>query len=237
MALEYFRQIEVFINRHLNPEAAALAFADHARAELEGMIGRREVPDRYTRFVDGREGVPERQVKPGGTIAYSFTYNAEIAVFALAFLFHRAPQRRNPARSRSGPGPGSRRYPKPYRESFWVSINGRFIAPGQFDPERVPSGPLEIIIGNMQPYGRKVSTQMVGNRALQFETKEYLFYDAAKAVNARFGNVVTADDVADIDFPGKPKLERAQTVRGASHRIKRYAGTYVESPALIIKPR
>jgi hypothetical protein len=237
VALEYFREIQLFVAKHLDPQAAALAFADEARRQLEDMITARQVPDRYTRYVDGREGVPERAVKPGGTIAYSFTYNADVLVFALAFLFHRSPQRRNPQRARGGPGPGSLRFPKPYRESFWVSIDGKFIPPGQLRPEMIPDGPAELIVGNMQPYNRKVTRQMVGDRALQFETKEHLFYDAAKAVNARFGNVVTADDVDDIDFPGKPKLQRDQTVRGAAHRIKRHRGTFVESPALVIKPR
>lgn len=231
MALEYFRQVQVFIGKHLDPQASALAFAAEVRGRLDEMVARNEVPGRYQHFVDGREGAPFESVRPGGTIAASFTYNAEVLAYALAFLHRRSPTGPMP---RSGP----RLYRKPFRESFWVSIAGKYIRPGELNLQHVPGGPVELIIGNVQPYARKVNTQRIGKRQMQFNAPPYLFKDAARAINAQFGNLVRAHDVHDIQFPEKYRLLDTQMRTGERRfNVKRWAGTFVESPALIINPR
>ena len=231
MALEYFRQIRVFMAEHLDPQASALAFANHARGAIEDMIRAKQVPERYVKFTDGRQGIDERQVKPGGTIAYQFSYNADVLVFALAFLYQRSPTGSAAAR-------GPRLYRQPFRESFWVSINGKYIRPGALNLMHVPDGPAELIVGNAQPYARKIDTQRIGNKVLRFNKPERLYRDAARAINQAFGNSVTAKAVHDINFPEKYRLKQRQMRTGTrSHNIKREAGEYVESPALIINPR
>jgi len=231
MAGDYVRNIRVFIAQHLNPEASALAFAKEVRGQVIDMQRANELPARYRRFVDGREGAEFETVKPGGSIALEASYNSEILAFALAFLFQRSP---------TGPMPtsGHRLYTRPFRESFWVSFDGNYIRPGMLNLNNVPAGPMEILIGNLQPYARKLDAQRIGKRTLHFNKPEGLYADAAKAVNDSFGNVVQAKRVYDINFPDKYKLKQTQMRTGArAHNVKRWAGAYVESPALLIKPR
>jgi hypothetical protein len=230
VALSYMREVRLFIAQHLDPQASALAFAKEARSQVADMVAAHTIPPRFTQYVDGHEGAAFESVKPGGTIALSFTYNADILVFALAFLYSRSP---------TGPMPtsGPRLYRQPFRESFWVSINGKYIAPGALNLAHVPEGPAELIVGNLQPYARKVDVQRVGNRVLHFNKPAGLYDDAARAVNAQFGNVVTAKRVYNINFPGKYTIKQTQTRAGTHGRVKRWSGTPVESPALIINPR
>jgi hypothetical protein len=217
----YSREITLFVEGHLDPRKSALAFAEEVRRRLAGMVAAKRVPPKYRHFVDGREGADFRAVRPGGTIAAAFSYNADILLFALSFLQARSP-------SRTGN----------YRNSFFVGIGGKFVMARSLNPAHVPDGPVELVVGNTQPYHRKVDVQTVGNRRLRFSVPPGMFHDAAKAVNARFGNVVTAKRVHDIDFPSKYRLKQAQMRTGTrSHSVKRGAGTYVESPALIINPR
>jgi hypothetical protein len=230
VALEYMREIRLFIAQHLDPAASALVFAKEARSQVADMVASKAVPPRFRQFVDGREGAAFESVKPGGSIALEFTYNADVLAFALAFLYQRSP---------TGPMPtsGPRLYRRPFRESFWVSINGRYIRPGELNLSSVPDGPADLIIGNVQPYARKVDVQRIGNRVLHFNRPADLYADAARAINAQFGNVVQAKRVYNINFPDKYTIKQTQTRAGTHGRVKRWAGTPVESPALIINPR
>jgi hypothetical protein len=233
--LEYYRQVELFVRGNLSPEASALKFADRVRAELADMISRHDVPARYETFVDGRKGADERTVKAGGTIAYSFDYTPDIVAFVLAFLYARAPTQTE--RGRGGPGPKSEKYPAPFRESFYVSIDGRFFKPGAVRPADLTQGARELIFGNMQPFNRKATVQMIGNRRIHFNAPDFQYDDAARAVRARFGNLVTAEPVQNLDFPGKAGIKRTQYDSRAKHIVRRLRGSDVESPGLIIRHR
>lgn len=233
---DYSRAVQGFINEHLNPPASALRFAALAREALTEYLGPVH-PTRMQQVVDGDPLRDESAVKPGGSIAYEFSYNADILEFALAELRDRSP-RRDGSRARGGPGPGSERSPTPFAESFWVSINGKFIAPGDLNLASVPSGDASLIIGNVQPYNRKVTVQMDGRRPISFSVAPGLYAAAAREVNGRFGNVVQARAVYNLRFPGKYAIKQTQFRTGErSHNVKRWAGRPVDSPGLIITPR
>jgi hypothetical protein len=227
----FTREFEIFVSKDLDPVAQAADFARRAREGVAADIAAGRVPPNFKRYVDGREGAPETSVRPGGVIAYEFSFSAEIVVFALAFL---------EARSPTGPMPssGPRLYRKPYRESFYVGIDGRFIPPGGFRPYALRDDWEEIVIGNVQPYSRKVDVQQIGKRRLRFNAEPGLFQDCARALNRQFGNFAQARRVYTMKFPGQYKLQQTQFRTGErSHNVKRWAGTLVESPAIIISRR
>jgi len=222
---------EIYVSKDLDPAAQAADFARRARAGVEAEIAAGRVPPSFKRYVDGREGATETSVKPGGTIVYEFSHASGVVVFALAFL---------EARSPTGPMPssGPRLYRKPYRESFYVAIDGKFIPPGGFRPYALGDDWEEIVIGNVQPYSRKVDVQQIGKRRLRFNVEPGLFQDCARELSRRFGNFVTAKRVYTMKFPGQYQLQQTQFRTGErAHNVKRWAGTLVESPAVIITRR
>lgn len=232
---DYARDIRSFVTEHLDPQGSARKFAAQAREALTEYLG--PIHPERTVYVDGDPLRDESAVKPGGSIAYDFSYNADILQFALEELRERSP-RRNSSLARGGPGPGSERSSTPFAESFWVSIAGKFIAPGDLNLEHVPGGDVELIIGNVQPYNRRVTVQMNGRRPISFSVAPGLYAAAAREVNARFGNVVQARAVYNLRFPGKYTLKQTQMRTGErSHNVKRWAGRPVDSPGLIINPR
>jgi hypothetical protein len=205
------QQVTAFVNTNLSPAARSATLARLAVEMRDGLISTGRASPVYRTFVDGREGAPEASVKGtgGGVILYRFGYAAQAAVFALAFLKGRSP-------SKSGK----------YRGSFYVGVNGRFIPAVQFDPALVPAE-AEIVIGNTQPYSRRVDVQLVGGNRLHYSVPVGLFDDAARAVKRQFGGAVAAKRVYSIEFPGR------YTLKGEG-RAKSGKGTKVDSPALVI---
>lgn len=119
----------------LRPEEIAKDLADTAEAELAAVIADGEASESYTRFVNGREGVPEEQVVPPGPIVYLFHYSDELATWALQW-----------ARDNSPIESGR------YRDAWFVMVNGV-----RADPKDVPPD-AEIVITNDEPYARKIET-------------------------------------------------------------------------------
>lgn len=222
-AADFRRSVDVFLSRALSPEAQSAALARVARAGVADLVASGRAPPRYRTFVDGREGRDESTVRPDGVIAYVFDRMPEIAAFALAFL-----------RERSPVGGGEDGH---YRDSFWFGLDGRFVPAERFNPKTM--GPVsEVIIGNTRPFNRKVDVQTVGRRTLRFSVPAGLYDDAAAAVRGRFGNSVTAKRVYNMRFPGQYRLQQTQFRTGTrSHNVRRWAGTLVESPAIVITAR
>ncbi|EHM01159.1 hypothetical protein HMPREF9946_02234 [Acetobacteraceae bacterium AT-5844] len=183
-----------------NVPAALAAFA---RQDRDATIAAGRASENYRTFVDGREGAVEETVRPDGSILYRFSFMGEIAAYALAELQSRAP-------SDTGH----------YRKQFWLMIDGRFISPASFDPERVGTA-NQVVIYNREPYSRKLDVQIAGGRKLRVRVEPFWFDDAARAVNRRFGNVVRAWRRYTIKHP------TAQTTQG---------GRPIEYPALVIDP-
>ena len=214
-----FRQsIKVFIDANLSPAARSRQFAAVARAGVADLVRSGRAPDHRLTFVDGVQGASEDAVRPDhGVISYTFPAAGDAVVFALEFL-----------RNRSPVGTGR------YRDSFFVAVNGRPVAAASLDPKAIPAD-AECIIYNSQPYNRKVDVQLVGRRHLQFSVPENIYADAARAVAKQFGNSVTAQRLADVDFPGKYTLRRQHT-RADRRSGGADAGSKIQSPGLVIRP-
>lgn len=214
-----FREtLRVFADANLSPAALSArleAVAIEARTEA---VASGDAPPRWATFVDGRPADDES----GALRSIEYQYNAlpDVVTFALAFL-----------RARSPADSGR------YRDSFYIGIDGRFVTGAQVEPESIPHT-AEIVIGNTQPYSRKIDIQMNGTRVLHFSVPPGLFDDAVSAVKGRFGNILgTVKRVYDIDFPGKYRLhhhQRRHTGKRAG-QIVRAAGAYTQSPALVIR--
>ncbi len=204
-----FREsIRVFVDRNLSPQAQSQRLAAYAKGWLGEAVRDGRFSPSHRRWVDGREGAIEEQVRPNGVILYRADQLASAVPFGLAFLQRRAP-------SDTGA----------YRRGFYVGVNGRFVPASQFRPELVPAG-AEIVIGNVQPYSRKLDVQRAGGRRIKVSMPPDLFADAARAINREFGTVLVARRVYTMNFPGQYRLRRG-----------RKAGRPVESPAVVITPR
>ncbi|CAO3445722.1 hypothetical protein [Azospirillum argentinense] len=228
-AQAFRRSLHLFVDRTLSPEAQSRRLAQRARQERDALIADGRASPSYRWWVDGREGVPEELVQPanGGRIVYRFNSLGAVTAFALAFLIERSPPRSSaPINPRTGKTAH-------YRDGFYVGVGGKFIPAATFNPSAVPPG-AEIVIGNTQPYSRKVDVQLVGMEPLMFTVPAGLFDDAAKAVNAQYGDFVKAKRVYSMSFPGQYQLRQEQFRKGRSRKRE---GKPVESPALIITSR
>lgn len=213
------QKLNAFVDHNLSQPARAARIARFARAERDKLINAGRASPVYQTYVDGRLGAAEEQVKPGGTIFYQFVYLREVVPAVLEFLKQRSPV----ASGR-------------YRDSFYIAVDGRFFLAREFRIEALPAS-AEITIGNTQPYSRKVDVQLIGTRKLSFSVPSGLFDDAVKFIQGRWGNLVTVKRVYTMAFPGQYRLKIPQMRGDAPHRVKRRAGTPVESPAIIINPR
>ena len=207
-ASTFQREVQVFLDRELSDEALSRKFAAYAQDDVAKLIASRRASPRWRRFVDGVEGVPAESVKVGGHIVYEFEYLADVIVFALAFLQERSPHRTGE-----------------FAHSFYLGLDGKFVPAMRFNPMTM-GDVQEVVIGNIQPYSRKIDVQLVGTRRLRFSTPPNLFADCVQAIRSRFGNTVTAKRVYTMNFPGQYVARQGKR-----------AGKRVESPAIVITRR
>jgi hypothetical protein len=216
MSGAFRRSVSVFVNQNLTPAAQSAALARTAIEGRQELIRTGRAPDNYRTLVDGREGVPEAQVKPQGMIVYRFNLLGEAAVFALGFLRARSPVR------------GGK-----FRDSFWAAVDGRPFSLKTFDPQQV-GGATEVIIYNTQPYSRRVQVQFDGSRRLRFSVPPDMFGDAMMAVRRRFPTL-DASQFYRIQAPGSNNGGQGPGLYTLKNG--RRAGKAVDSPALVISVR
>lgn len=221
-ATAFRQQMKVFTDSAFSPAVRSARLASVARGALADLEASGRASPRYRLFVDGQPATTESSVRGDGTgqILYSFSYLAEATTFALDFLQARAPA-----------GSGL------YRNSFWVGVNGAFVLAAAFNPDSVPPT-AEIVIGNTQPYNRKVDVQMNGAKVLHFSVPPGEYADCVTALKRRFGNTLTAKRVYDMNFPGKYTLHHHQTRQSGRRAgaVLRSAGSFGQSPAIVINP-
>lgn len=208
----FLRQITNFVDRNMSPAALSASLAKTAQDVLAALISSGAAPPQYTRYVDGKQGAPESSVSPDGVIYYAFNLLPDIVAFAIAFLRQRSPGGLNPDT-------------EPFRDSFFIAVNGRLIRPNDFRSDKVPVG-AQIVIGNTRPYNRLVDVQIAGRRRVRYAVPPNLYLDAGKAIERRWGGVVRAYRHYNIVFPGKYVLKTGDR-----------RGKPVQSPGLIIEPR
>lgn len=221
-AVVFRQQIKAYTDSTLGPAARSARLVTIARGALTGLQAAGRASSVYRLFVDGRPARTEAAVRGDGTgrILYSFSYIAEAVTFALDFLRARAPVK-------SGA----------YRASFYVGVDGKFIQADSFDAASVPPT-AEIVVGNTQPYNRKVDVQFNGSKPLRFSVPPGEYDDCVAALKQRYGNSLAAKRVYDYNFPGKYALRQHQTRKSGRRAgaIVRRAGSAGQSPAIVINP-
>ena len=256
-AAVFARNLQVFVDRTLSPEAQSRKLAEFARSELAAVVSAGRAPASHRRFVDGREGAQEETVAPApnGRIVYRFNRLGAVVTFALSFLVNRSPAKSGRYRQsfylgvsrsgsmapvKTGPTRGERgRFAPSAAPASAPLQGGKFIPMAQFNPNALSTDVTEVVIGNTQPYSRKVDVQLIGNEPLSFEVPPGLFDDAVKAIKAQFGTIVDVKRVYTMNFPGQYILKQEQYGKKKGGRVysRRRRGTRVESPAIIITPR
>lgn len=205
----FSRLIEVFVTETLSPEALSARLAAVAHETVDGLVRSGEVPPAYTSFVDGRRGAPFESVKADGVILLKFNPFPAVVTYALEFLKQRSPEKTGR-----------------YRRGFYLGITregragGKFVEADAYNPAAVTSDVVEVVIGNVEPYSRKIDVQYIGRKKLNFSVPPGLFDDAAKMISARYKGMVVAKRVYTMEYPGKYILHSS--------------GKPVESPALVV---
>ncbi len=212
--IAFRREVELFISEALTPQARSAHLAQGARQILADMIASGEGSRHHKRIVDGVADASEDTVKPEGLIVYRFSHWATVCQFAISFLTARAPERTGR-----------------YRESFFFGFftgedqaRARFVPWRDVVPTAITSDVTKVMIGNFQPYSRKVDVQVVGRRPIQFSVAPDMFADAARQINSRFAGIVSARRQYSVDLGSRRYIAKTGT----------RAGKPVESPALII---
>jgi hypothetical protein len=129
------KQVRVYIDRTLSPEAQSARFASIARHERDALIDSGEASPDYLTAVDGRQGASEDSVRPTGTIIYTFNTLGKAAQFALTTAIRLSPVR-------SGR----------FQNSWKVVVDG-FEWTGPIKEIPMTS---KVWITNTQPYSRKI---------------------------------------------------------------------------------
>jgi hypothetical protein len=226
MSGTFRKQFTTYAAANLSAEALSARLAGIARQGVADLIASGQASGSYTTTVDGREGADESTVSPLGVIVHRWNRIGAAATFALAFLRERSPIPRPSVKPASNKGDATS-----YRDSFYFGLDGAYVPAPQFT-EDAAAGVRELVIGNWQPFNRKVDVQMAGGRKITFSTDPGLFDDAAKAVRRRFPEL-NAKRVYTMKFTGQHMRGGTGAAPGKGGRPSRA----VESPALIISPR
>lgn len=217
----YRLQVDLFWNKNFSQAQNSQRLADFAAKNRDLLIAQGRASPRYSTYVDGIENANPENVKQ--RIQYNFEYLADALTFALTFLQNRSP----PAGRRSNSKAGDS-----YRNSFMVSFGSTAIRMQSFDPSKVPVD-ATILIYNRQPYGRKVDVQQIGKTPLRFSTPPYLFADAVKALNARYGATLSVQRLYSVNVANQ--YTRGSGPSGIVRGKQKDRGRLVEYPALEIK--
>lgn len=168
----------------LSREAMSAELARFAKQEVSRLISSGEAPAHYTRYVNGREGLPEEAVEAPGPILYVFSNWKLVIEAALEALISASPRQ-------SGN----------FRKSFIVIVGGKLVT----DFDSIPPE-AEVIITNAQPYVRKIQVAGGGSRfgsaasGSSARLPPRLFDAGRRAVTSRFGSSFVQAEVRFLDI-------------------------------------
>lgn len=188
MASNFRSDITAFVDENLSAPARSKVLAATAVTERDRLINSGQASRRFTTYVDGRLDPDESHVRGdgGGVINYKFSFIGDAVEFAISFLRVRVP-----------------RVSGKLSESFWVSINDRFIPPGTGIDYANISPDSTIVVGNTAAYWRRADLNRTGNRTLGYRAPHELD-DCVSALSREFGkSAISARRVYDYVFPGK----------------------------------
>lgn len=193
------------------------ALASLAKEELAKSIADGSGSRYYTRYVNGREAVPEEAVVAPGPIVYEFIHWPRLIRLAITFLEGRSPIR-------------SGRYSK----SWLVMVDGAEVQESAWGSIRPDAS---VAITNRQPYHRKIDTgHMVASRP------RYVMEDARTYMKALLRGGGFDFRVTHVVIP-QPYILKGVFSRGARANSREglrrdtKAGQTLTYPALVMKTR
>lgn len=204
------RSIRLFADRNLSSDALSAHLAKTAIMARDDLVRSGNAAPHWTTYVDGRQGVPESQVRPDGAIVYRFNVLGLATVFALSYCMTRSPVR-------SGA----------YRKAWFVAVDGK---PWRDDLNDIPDS-AEVMIVNPLPYARKIDTGAMKRMSVPPGIVE----GARQVTQRRFPTVVASRRFVNIPpglVDGAP-----YTLRRNGVRKDRAAGQSLTYPALILSSR
>lgn len=140
---------------------------DTARSEHAKVMRTAPRPSRFTRFVDGKRGLPETSVKPNGVITYIYPRIAVVVQYAMEMLFKYSP-------SLSGD----------YRRAHTIFLNGKAVS----DLRDWEEGD-EVVITNFMPYARKID---MGAMTMRIAGTDRTYERAVSATNRKYRSIAVA---------------------------------------------
>jgi len=205
------RNIRLFRDQALSPAAQSARLAAVAIKARDQAVQSGDAPPHWVTIVDGRQGVPETDVRPDGFILYRFNVMGLAARAALQLCTERSPVR-------SGR----------YRDSWMVVIDGK---PWTQDVTDIPDG-ASVMIVNPQPYARKIDTGAMKNMSVPPGIVDAV----RKLVQRKFPTVNAAR--AFVSIPSGLMENAPYILRRSKGRSKsRAAGTALTYPAMILTKR
>lgn len=223
-AATFEKTIDLFIDNVSSPEFQKI-HARIAKAALADHLAKVKSKPNVERFVDGREGLVEDQVKLYGVIRYEFHNLGDAVQSAIEFLVREGakvgPEFANSffvgiLRSDSGKVRG--------KEVTTHRADGRMVPAKDFGTKNLPAD-AEYLIGNRLSYNRKVDVQQIGKKPMKFDVDPFLYARCAQMLNRRYRSV-KVKSVYNLTFDGQYILKTGPK-----------AGRPVHSPGIIITRR
>lgn len=216
------RELQVFAQENLSPEAQRQFFAESAAeieaetvAEWRRLFGRDPA---YERVVDGTPGAPISEAKK--VVILRLTPVAAAAQYAWNLLKQHAKVRRDPPGEINGFPPGR------YRGAFEIELNGKVVTSINLDV----SSPNDVyILTNTLPYARILESSGDNIGAPLPVSRGGLLESVAASTKAEFGNSV-AVIFNWLEFPGAGPKGPASRRKAKSQRA-----TDDRFPAIIIR--
>lgn len=186
-------------------QQAALAISEN-----EKVMSSDPRPLGFVRHVDGREGVPETEVRLGGVIVYDYQRLDMVVEFALDTL-----------RQLSPVASGN------YARGHTLLLNNR---PAESMKLWKPGD--RVTISNPEPYTRKIELGREG-----FKSKGHVYEKAERIVSRRFGNMANVWFIFDTAPPGAiHKWASGTKMSSSGHASKAHRDDWLtRQPTLLIK--
>jgi hypothetical protein len=217
-ALTVARQIRVWRDKTMSPQALSLNLATVAKKTRDALIKTGEAAPAYETFVDGRKGAAEETVRPDGAILYQFNVLGQAAKYALSFAVGRSPK-----------------HDGDYKRAWFVAVDGK---KWTGDLNDIPAG-SEVMVTNPLPYARKID---VGH--MKMRVAPGIVEDTRQAVKRKFPTIDAARTMVTIPVQlGGGYVLKGHHRKGfrlharKALRSDTQKGAAMTYPALILKAR
>ena len=214
-----YRQANLVVEARLDSPETHKLVADTVRANLQSLISSGVFPQQFRRFVDGREGAAEEEVKlDGGQIVYVFSRLPEATAFTLAYCKAASPRE-------SGA----------YADAWFVAVDG---TPWQAPIADIPGGST-VTITNFAPFHRRLEQGYHRAHQMGHRPGLYITEYARQAVMRRFQGILAERVFVTIPsvVGGTRGWEVPYHLRRRGRQSGEGAGDAITYPAVVLTDR